>query len=93
MRYFAVVDDIRTFFIKKRAEFSENRVQYLLRRSVFKISVRQHTLFFDVFFKISRVISQPCENQFLSEIQTDTLYHNVQLQVQKSKIGQKTAMF
>jgi len=46
MRYFGVVDDTKTFCNEKKAEFSENRVQFLLRRSIFKISVRQHTLFF-----------------------------------------------
>jgi len=64
MRYFGVVDDISSFFMKKGAEFSENRAQFLLRRSVFKISVRQHTLFFDVFFNVSRAIGQPDVNQF-----------------------------
>ena len=41
--------DVSGFFIKRKAEFSENRAKFLLRRSVFKILVRQHTLFFDVF--------------------------------------------
>ena len=59
MRYFGVVDDITTFFIKKWAEFSENRAQFLLRRSVFKISVRQHTLFFDVFSIFREQLANP----------------------------------
>jgi len=35
--------------MKKMAEFSENRAQFLVRKSVFKISVRQHTLFLTFF--------------------------------------------
>jgi len=59
MRYFGVVDDVTTIFMKKKAEFSENRVQFLLRGSVFKISVRQHTLFFDVFSMFRVQLANP----------------------------------
>ena len=59
MRYFGVVDDVRTFFNEKKAVFSENRVQFLVRRSVFKISVRQHTLFFDVFSMFRVQLANP----------------------------------
>jgi len=59
MRYFAVVDDIWSFFMKKRAEFSENRARFFVRRSVFKISVRQHTLFFDDFSMFRVQLANP----------------------------------
>jgi len=64
MRYFGVVDDVMSFFMKKRAEFSENRAQFLLRRSVFKISVRQHTLFFDVFSIFRLQLANPVWTNF-----------------------------
>ena len=41
--------DVRRFYIKRKADLSENRANFLLRRSVFKILVRQNTVFFDVF--------------------------------------------
>ena len=41
--------DAMSFFIKRKADLSENRANFLLRRSVFKILGRQNTVFFDVF--------------------------------------------
>jgi len=45
--------------MKEKAEFSENRVQFLLGGSVFKISVRQHTQFFDVFSMFRVQLANP----------------------------------
>jgi hypothetical protein len=65
MRYFGVEGDTSRFFIKRKAEFSENRAKFSLRRSVFKISVRQHNLFFDDFSMFRVQLANPVMLDFL----------------------------
>ena len=65
MRYFVVEGDKSGFSMKKKAEFSENRAEFSLRRSVFKILVRQSTLFFDDFSMFRVQLSNPVKPDFL----------------------------
>ena len=60
----AFLVDVWNFFMKKRAEFSENRAQFLLRRSIFKILVCQHTLIFDVFSMFRVQLANPVWTNF-----------------------------
>jgi len=93
--------DVRSFFIKRKAE---NRANFLLRRSVYKILVRQNSLFFDVFSMFRVQLANPVKPDFLKTtvrgvgyypltkcaVSSPYMKENI---VNFSKNGQKTPIF
>ena len=96
--------DVRSFFIKRKADLSENRANFLLRRSVFKILVRQNSVFFDVFSMFRVQLANPVKPDFLKTtvrgvgcyrltkyaVTSPYMKENI---VNFSKKGQKTPIF